>query len=278
MEAETIKNQTIADKAGEEYWTQFWKNFTLPPPMNIHSSNVNEYPNRLLHRLFTKSFTGITTKNAKLLEIGCGNSVFLSYFKKEFDFDISGLDYSEFGCKQTEKILDRDNTPGQIILGDAFNPPADLLGKFDVVCSFGVVEHFEDTAGTMAAFAKFLKPGGLLITSIPNMKGATGLLHKWLNRPVYDIHVPLDKQDLEKAIAKAGLVQKVNEYFLALSFAITLEGHDGKPIPYYKLKKFFVKTIRYSSKVIWMLENAIHPLPAGKYLSGGVFTAAIKPQ
>lgn len=266
------------DKAGEKYWSEVWENAKLQPPMDIKSKSVNNYGDRIFYNLLKKSFNGLNTSKLKLLEIGCGNSVLLPMLGKEFGFEIFGLDYSDSGCRQSRMILDRDNTPGQIILGDAFNPPADLLGKFDVVCSFGVVEHFEDTAGTMAAFAKFLKPGGLLITSIPNMKGATGLLHKWLNRPVYDIHVPLDKQDLEKAIAKAGLVQKVNEYFLALSFAITLEGHDGKPIPYYKLKKFFVKTIRYSSKVIWMLENAIHPLPAGKYLSGGVFTAAIKPQ
>ncbi len=276
MEEIGISQQRDGDKAGEEYWTQFWKNFELPTPMNIHSSNVNEYPNRLLHRLFKKSFTGITTNGKKLLEIGCGNSVFLTYFKKEFSFEVYGLDYSEFGCKQTEKIFERDGIEGKIILGDAFNPPNDLIGQFDIVCSFGVVEHFEDTAGTMEAFAKFLKPGGILISSIPNMKGATGLLHKWLNRPVYDVHVPLDKHDMQVAIERAGLLPLVNEYFLALSFAITLEGRDGKKIPNYALKKFFVKTIRYTSKLVWIVENITHPLPAGKYLSGGVFTAAKK--
>ena len=277
MKEQKDQPNKIADKAGEEYWTQFWKNFNLPSPMNIHSSNVNEFPNRLLHKLFSKSFEGIKTSDSKILEIGCGNSVFLTYFKKEFGFDVYGLDYSEFGCKQTEKILERDQVKGEIILGDAFNPPSELIEKFDVVCSFGVVEHFEDTAATLKAFAKFLKPGGILITSIPNMKGATGLLHKLMNRPVYDIHVPLDKQDMRLAISKAGLSEIVNEYFLAISFAITLEGKDGKPIPYFKLKKLFVKTIRYSSKIIWLLENAIHPIPAGKYLSGGIFTAAKKP-
>lgn len=62
-----------SDRAGEEYWTQFWKNFKLPPPINIHSSNVNEYPNRLMHKLFKKAFKGLDTTDKKILEIGCGN-------------------------------------------------------------------------------------------------------------------------------------------------------------------------------------------------------------
>ena len=267
----------MKDKAGEVYWSEVWKNAELQSALNLSSNSLNNYPNKILFNLFRRIFKGLNTSNLDLLEIGCGNSVLLPALHKEFGFKITGLDYSEFGCKQTEKILERDQVKGEIILGDAFNPPSELIEKFDVVCSFGVVEHFEDTAATLKAFAKFLKPGGILITSIPNMKGATGLLHKLMNRPVYDIHVPLDKQDMRLAISKAGLSEIVNEYFLAISFAITLEGKDGKPIPYFKLKKFFVKTIRYSSKIIWLLENAIHPIPAGKYLSGGIFTAAKKP-
>ena len=275
----TTQNQLsegMTDKAGEEYWTQFWKNFTLPPCINIHSSNVNEYGNRILHKLFKKAFQGMDTSGKKILEIGCGNSVFLTYFKKEFGFDIYGLDYSEFGCNQTKKIFERDRVNGIVILADAFHPPLDYIEKFDVVCSFGVVEHFDDTSSTLAAFAKFLKPGGILISTLPNFKGVTGTLHKWLNKPVYDVHVPLGTDDMENAIEKSGLKKEMNEYFLALSFAITLEGIDGKPIPYYKMKKLFVKSIRYASKIIWIFENMLGTIPAGKILSGGIFTSARK--
>lgn len=265
------------DRAGEKYWSTVWENTPLQPPMNTESKSVNDYGDSILFSLFRRTFSGMNTTNLNLLEIGCGNSVILPIFAKKFGFSISGLDYSELGCKQSRMILERENIEGEIILGDAFNPSKDLIGRFDVVCSFGVVEHFEDTAGTIAAFAKFLKPGGILITSIPNMKGATGWLHKWLNRPVYNIHVPLDIYDMKKALSSAGLNEKINEYFLPISFAITLYSNDGTFIPYYKLKKVLVKTIRYFSKLIWMLEIHIHPLPARKYFSGGVYTAAIKP-
>jgi len=264
------------DKAGENYWSEVWKRTALPAPINFKSNSVNAYPDKVFHNLFKKIFRDQNTRGKKLLEIGCGNSVILPYLAKEFGFEIYGLDYSEQGCRQSELILKRDGVQGKIYHGDAFNPDPGLIATFDVVCSFGVVEHFPDTSGTIRSFAQFLKPGGLLITSVPNMKGVTGLLHKWLNRPVYDIHVPLDKNDLQKSITEAGLSPLINEYFLAISFAITLDGIDGKKIPLYTLKKIFIKLLRYGSKVIWLFESIFGTIPAGKFLSGGIMTSAKK--
>jgi len=264
------------DKAGENYWSDLWERTSLPESINIHSKSLNSYPDRILDKIFRKIFQGIDTRGKKLLEIGCGNSVLLPYLAKEFGFEIYGIDYSKKGCKQSELILEREGLKGVIICEDAFNPKKDLLNTFDVVCSFGVAEHFLDTAGTLKSFSNFLKPGAILVTSIPNMKGATGLLHKWLNRPVYEIHVPLDKEDLTNAIIKAELKPILSEYFLAISFAITLDGIDGKRIPNFFIKKVFVKFLRYSSKLIWVLENLFGTLPPGRFLSGGVITSAKK--
>jgi 2-polyprenyl-3-methyl-5-hydroxy-6-metoxy-1,4-benzoquinol methylase len=264
------------DKAGENYWTNFWKQTDLPEAFDFETGKVNDYPYKILHNTFLKILKNKKGSEVKFLEIGCGNSVFLPYFAKNFGFSIYGLDYSEFACKQSERILEREGTPGIIVMGDAFDPPQEMLEKFDVVCSLGVVEHFEDTAGTIKAFSRFVKPGGLLITSIPNLVGATGFFQKHMNRPVYDIHVPMDKSQLEKAIGNAGLILDYSEYFLAISFAVTLEGREGANVPFVGIKKFFLKTIRYASKLIWAVENVTRPLPAGKLLSGGIITSAIK--
>lgn len=41
-----------------------------------------------------------------------------------------------------------------------FNPPNDLIGSFNVDCSFGLVEHFADTVDAIKACSKFAKPDG----------------------------------------------------------------------------------------------------------------------
>jgi len=54
------------------------------------------------------------------------------------------------------------------------DPPDHLLGAYDFGVSFGVAEHFEDTAECLAAFRRFLKPSGILFTAIPNLAGLLG--------------------------------------------------------------------------------------------------------
>ena len=266
----------ISDKAGEEYWSKVWSGMQLAPPVNVHDRNINNYPYRILHPFYKRVFSGLNTSSMHLLEVGCGNSSYMTYLGKEFGFAVSGLDYSEIGCEQTRQILKRDGVDGTVILGDAFNPPSELLGHFDVVCSYGVVEHFEDTSETLKAFSLFLKPGGILITSVPNMAGVTGYLQKVMNRPVYDIHVPMDKEFLDAAIAKAGLKLVESKYFLSVSFAVELGPKEGK-LPFYWPKKIFLKAIRYGSKLIWLLESFLGSFPERRLWSGGIISAAKRP-
>ena len=265
----------LIDKAGEKYWTKVWSETELAPRINVHGKSINEYPYRILHNFYTELFKDFKPQGKTLVEIGCGNSAFMGYFAQEFGFKVSGIDYSELGCEQSRQILKRDGVDGDILLVDAFNPPAELREKYDVVCSFGVAEHFTDTAKALEAFAAFLKPGGILITSVPNLAGATGFLQKYMNRPVYDIHVPMDKPYLEEANRKAGLSLLHSRYFVSVSFAVTLEGKETK-IPFYLPKRILLKSIRYFSKLIWMFEEVVGSLPEGKLFSAGIITAAQK--
>jgi 2-polyprenyl-3-methyl-5-hydroxy-6-metoxy-1,4-benzoquinol methylase len=273
----TDKEVHSGDKAGEEYWTKVWKETTLPEPIDIHHGNINHHVYRSLHQFFTKLFKGVDTKNKSILEIGCGNSVFLSYFHKEFGLAVAGVDYSEYGIIQTQKVFDRDGVKGNLYLADAFAPPAELVNKYDYVISLGVAEHFEDTTAALHAFSQFVKPGGVLITSVPNLSGVTGFLQAKMNKPVMDIHVPMDKEYLDNAVQKAGLQTIMSKYFVSISFAATLEGLHGERIPYFGIKRAILKTMRYSSKLIWMVERITGSLPERKLLSSGIINAARKP-
>ena len=97
--------------------------------------------------------------------------------------------------------------------------------QFDVVVSFGLIEHFEDTVSIVRAASRFLKPGGMLITNIPNMTGLIGYLQRILNKPVYDVHKLLDQHMLRNSHECAGLEVIECEYFLTSHFGVCgLEG------------------------------------------------------
>lgn len=219
------------DKAGVAFWDRRWKNKPVPTPINPHIDKVGNHTYRRHHEYLVKVFQGQNTKGQKLLEIGCGRSRWLPYLAIEFGFEVTGIDYSDVGCETSQAIFDKANVPGRIVKGDFFAPPEDLLGSFDVIFSVGVIEHFTDTAGAITTLSRFLKPGGLMITQIPNMAGWIGSLQKRLDRTVYDVHVPLNREDLRKAHEDAGLSVETCDYLMSVNWAvISFSDHTEGPI------------------------------------------------
>ena len=152
----------------------------------------------------------------RFLEMGCGNSLWLPYFARQWGYAVSGIDYSEDGCELARANLRATGCDGEVYQRDFTRLSDEFAGAFDVVLSLGVVEHFHDTAGIVGIFARCLAPGGVLVTVIPNLAGGMGRIVRWIDRAVYDLHVPLTREALVAAHAIHGL--KITEAAF-LSFA-----------------------------------------------------------
>ncbi|WP_437894980.1 class I SAM-dependent methyltransferase [Sorangium sp. So ce124] len=218
---------SAGDKAGRAHWNQMWSNRSLPKPVNPRAPGLRQYVLQTFHREFVRAFEGTVTRGKRLLEVGCGRSAWLPYFAREFGFHITGIDYTEIGCNQERDILARAGIPGEIVYADLFDPPERLVGAFDAVVSLGVVEHFEDTAACLRACARYLRPGGRMVTEIPNMCGLVGWVAKVTNRPNYDVHVPLNREALTQAHRDAGLNVLWSEYILPLDVSLFGVGGIG---------------------------------------------------
>jgi 2-polyprenyl-3-methyl-5-hydroxy-6-metoxy-1,4-benzoquinol methylase len=266
-----------ADKAGESYWTHFWQQLPFPAPINVSRKVAGSYVHRKLDEHFNFVFSNLNPPELDLLEIGCGNSAYLSFFHHRYGFRVHGIDYSSYGCQRTREILKRDEVVGNIMHGDLFEPPQELLGRFDVVCSFGVAEHFENTSGVIQRMSDFVKPGGLLITTIPNLSGPTGLIQKYFNRPVYDIHRVMNLGDLKQHIQKAGLEIVLASRFVPISFGVTLEEIDGKQVRYKGLKRFLLKGLQVIEKIMCRVDDHLIALPKTDFWCAGFIVTARKP-
>jgi 2-polyprenyl-3-methyl-5-hydroxy-6-metoxy-1,4-benzoquinol methylase len=210
----------IKDKAGEAYWSSTWEKSALPPAIDPYDRVRGNFVVRHFHSLFSELFFASDARGANLLEIGCARSVWLPYFAKQFGFKVSGIDYSEVGCQQAGATLQREGVTGKIICADFYSPPSSFVEQFDIVVSFGVAEHFTDTSQCIAAFAKFLKPGGRMITIIPNMTWIVGLLQRVLDKSVYDVHVPLNAIALRRANEHSQLDVLSCKYFMSTNFGV----------------------------------------------------------
>jgi cyclopropane fatty-acyl-phospholipid synthase-like methyltransferase len=263
-------------KASKELWDSWWEAGELPEPMNPHQPHFRNYRELRLHKYFSEVFAKLDTKKMRLLEIGCARSDKLPYFAKEFDFQVFGIDYSELGCQQAEKILQKAQIEGKIVCSDFFNPAENLLESFDVVISFGVAEHFPDTVGCITAFSRFLKPNGILIALIPNQTGSIGFFQKILDRHTYDIHVLLDRHLLQLVHEDAGL--KVNKcgYFLSTHFGVLNLSHLNPQHSTTKIKAFVMNSLSRISKLVWAIEYYTAPLPETKIFAPYIIYVAQK--
>lgn len=266
------------DRVSRAFWDKQWATESIPRPVDPEDGSLRNTLRRAFHAYFSRYLAPMRGKpDIDLLEVGCGRSIWLPYFAREFGFRVTGVDYSETGCQKSREILAAQHVSGTVLHQDMFLPPADMIERFDVVVSFGLVEHFEDTAGVIRALAAFLKPGGVMITNIPNMRGTIGFVQRLFNRPVYDQHVPHTDASLSAAHETAGLQVQDCGYFLSTGYNTLNFQHpdrDGTVHPVAAAVKLFLVSL---SVAVWFLEKPVGRLPVSRSFSPYVNCVAIKP-
>lgn len=94
-----------------------------------------------------------------VLEVGCGKGAFSSKLKTK---KYVGLEFSETACEMG-RLAGRD------IFAESIEDHALTEdGKYDVVCSFQVLEHTSNPKSFIDSCVKCLKPGGTLILTVPS--------------------------------------------------------------------------------------------------------------
>lgn len=263
------------DKAGRGYWDEIWASDTIPDPINPRDKSLANTVNRGFHELFA-SLVNSESRPKILLEIGCGSSAWLPYFRREFGLEIWGLDYSARGCEMAMKVLERSGEHGQIVNADFFQPPEELAGKFDLVVSFGVFEHFDDTQSAITAMSAFLSSGGVSVTVIPNMVGLVGKLQKLLNPEVYQIHVPLSADRLSAAHDRSVWQLLTCDYFLSTNFWVcNLHGTNARNLSGV-LRKGVLALFTRMSLLVWAIERAGVVFRSSRVLSPYIVSVARK--
>jgi SAM-dependent methyltransferase len=266
------------DKAGKAYWDSMWSDDDLPPPIQVDVPDKTNYKERRFHRELERLFAAEAARGQpvrSVIEVGCARSRWLPHLRKHFGVEVTGLDYSEAGCAKARRLLEREGQAGEVVCADFFAPPERLVGKFDALVSFGVAEHFVDTAACIRTFARFLRPGGFMLTSVPNLVGINGALQKLASRAIYDKHVPLSREDLRAAHQAAGLVVEECDYFVAVNTGIVALAADD-PRPVYAAKRVLLAGAGVVSRLVWRFEATAFPLPPTALFSGFVTCVARK--
>jgi len=97
----------------------------------------------------------------RILDIGCARAHMLS-MARDKGWDAYGLEYNAESARHAREGRGLDVRTGNV--WDAGFPE----GFFDVITIWHVIEHLKDPFRTIQECAKLLRPGGILVVSIPN--------------------------------------------------------------------------------------------------------------
>ncbi len=198
--------------SNKAYWEVVLRSTPLP---RINSSDeyhyfaTMQYMDRVLRRTSKRTF----------MEVGAGSSGWLPYFAKQYGYIVNGLDYSEIGCRIAEenlRILGIEYD--EILCTDLFEWSG--LKRYDVIFSYGVVEHFNDTTGVISRITRHLNIDGIIITLVPNLNGFMGWMCRTLFPDVYELHKVLSRRKLDEAHRQAGLTVIQSGYVGFFSLAV----------------------------------------------------------
>lgn len=249
------------------YWEGAWAQMDVPDAIDPTDGAPENHYYQVMHALFTRALAGQCSPNGRLIEIGCGGSRWLPYFYRAFGCEVSGIDYTVAGIRLSQSILDKGGIPARIVQADLFVPPSEMIEQFDVVVSFGLVEHFENTSEVVAACARYLRPGGRMITLVPTMQGLYGLAYRLLRPDVYRKHIPHSRKSLAQAHVDAGLSVMDCIYVLGLPGVIGVPANTGLP----------ARMAFAASRLYWKAERAGWGIPPNRYTSPYAVCIATKP-
>jgi SAM-dependent methyltransferase len=186
---------TNADRLSSvAFWESAWARH------RTRSFSPLSYFDMRLHGVFSQSMR----RGDRVVEVGCGGSHWLSYFDEMWKAEVWGIDYAEIGHAQAVAVFAEEEKRRRIIFGDFFEENGLPQGAFDLVYSLGFVEHFSDVPSVLRRFLALCRPGGHVVTAIPNFSGWYGPLQKIIGREIYDAHKVMDIAELDRHHEAAG--------------------------------------------------------------------------
>ncbi|MHB1926812.1 MAG: class I SAM-dependent methyltransferase [Leptospirillum sp.] len=134
---------------------------------DLQLSNTLEYYNYSRKEML--EFIPLSCKT--LLDIGCGAGIFAGLVRKTLGAEVWGVDPSPSVINATPGVLD-------YFINDFFSDRLDLPQRyFDVITFNDSLEHFPDPFPPLEACRSLLKPGGVIVASIPNVRYIENLKH-----------------------------------------------------------------------------------------------------
>ncbi len=126
-----------------------------------------------------------------VLEIGFAPGKMLAWVAQCLSANVTGVDYSPRGVEVANGLFRALDIAADLRCESIFETTL-RPASFDLVCSAGVIEHFEDPRPIVAKHVELLRPGGVALIHVPNYGGLYGSLQARLdpdNLALHNLHI-----------------------------------------------------------------------------------------
>lgn len=161
----------------QQYWDESYQNFDF----HIANDEVTEW---------IAKYSGLISLKGTAFEFGCFPGRYLSFLGK-LGWNLNGMDLTPAIAKTEfrEWLQTNGSSVGVLQQGDVLKYAENTTDRFDLVCSFGFIEHFENFLSVLALHDRILQERGWLMVTTPNFRGSVQhFLHHHLNIEALGIH------------------------------------------------------------------------------------------
>jgi len=238
----------MGSKASQQYWNNHW-----------HGKGLSIAPQHHPVRQWIEAEISQPTKE-DVFEIGCYPGKFLAVFG-ERGCTLNGIDLFPETNSVMQKWLEGEGYKvGQFYQSNfwSFVPSQ----QYDIVCSFGFIEHFKNWRAVLIKHLDLTKDGGHIMIDVPNLKSPLYyLLYKIFEPEVLKNHVlsTLDKNVICGVLEKNGCSIKTAKYIGYFYFRFVTR-HD-------KLSLAIAKFINFFKPIFELLPESVY----ARYIAVSVF-------
>jgi len=151
--------------------------------LDLSYSESPETQGKLFEIVKARFLEGVIPRpSSKVLEVGSGTG-FVSLYMSKRGYATTCADVNTTILKQAEANFSREGLRGGFVCCDAERLPF-ASGGFDVVTSFGLIEHFRDPSTAIREMVRVIKPGGFFFADIVPSRFSTQTLGSIFNAAV----------------------------------------------------------------------------------------------
>lgn len=156
---------TFTKESQIEFWDRDWR--TIGPGHYIEQltdvKNQWQLYEVVKFRFLENLFSSVGAGHS-MLECGCGSAGVSLYFARR-GYHCTMLDFTSSALAVAETNFSSHASSGSFVQADVSSLPLDS-DSYDIVTSFGLLEHFTDPGPVIREMVRVLKPGGLFFADI----------------------------------------------------------------------------------------------------------------